>query len=126
MSPQDIKNKSVSYYDVLLVKPNASDAEIRKSYYKLAKLFHPDRNPDERRLSELRFRLINEAYGHLKTKDRRMRYDRILKENKKTLKYKTMTRPGNDNSNPNSTKKKVLKVLGQILGFGKEDQSKSA
>ena len=89
----------VSYYDILQVSPGASDMDIRSAYYKLAKRFHPDRNPQERRLSELRFRLINEAYAHLKTPAKRTHYNQILKQNKKT--YKTLKkRAGNDNKNP--------------------------
>ncbi len=76
---------SVSYYDVLQVSQASSDTDVRAAYYRLAKRFHPDRNPQERRMNELRFRLINEAYAHLKTTDKRMQYNRILKQDKKTL-----------------------------------------
>lgn len=78
--------KHISYYEILQVSPAASDSDIRAAYYRLAKRFHPDRNPQERRMNELRFRLINEAYAHIKTQDKRMHYNRTLKQNKITIK----------------------------------------
>lgn len=119
MSTKDNNGNSVSYYDVLMVNSASSDSDIRKAYYKLAKRFHPDANPQERRLSELRFRLINEAYAQLKTKENRMRYNRILKQNK----TRKMPKAGNDNMNPN--KKGFFEIFGELFGFSKNGQSEN-
>lgn len=88
---------SVSYYDILQVAQNATDAEIQLAYRKLAKLFHPDRNPDERRLAELRFKLINQAYENLKTKEKRLAYQRQLNKKQKPS---WMKKADNDNTTP--------------------------
>ncbi len=70
---------SKSYYELLEVPQNASDEDIKRAYRRLALKFHPDRkNSQERRLAELRFRLINEAYAHIKTQQKRMDYNRKL------------------------------------------------
>lgn len=69
----------VSYYDVLHVQKDANDEEIKRAYHRLAKRFHPDRNPANRRMSEYQFRLINEAYSMLKTREKRIRYNRTLR-----------------------------------------------
>jgi hypothetical protein len=38
--------KETRLYDLLGVRPEATEAEIKKGYYKMAKEFHPDRNPE--------------------------------------------------------------------------------
>lgn len=42
-------------------------------------IYHPDLNPHNRSVAELRFRLINEAYAHLKTKEKRAVYHHLQK-----------------------------------------------
>ncbi len=70
---------SKSYYELLEVSKDASDEDIKRAYRRLALQFHPDRkSAQERRLAELRFRLINEAYAHIKTEPKRIVYNRKL------------------------------------------------
>lgn len=63
------------YYSPLGVSEDASEKEIKKAYRKLAREFHPDRNPDKPDAEE-RFKEIQEAYGVLEDPDRRAEYDR--------------------------------------------------
>lgn len=65
-----------NYYDILKVKPNASQAQIKHAYYKLAKKYHPDIN---RKTAE-KFKTINIAYETLSDKQKRQEYDNKLKE----------------------------------------------
>jgi DnaJ-class molecular chaperone len=62
-------------YEVLGVKPDASADEIRKTYRKLAKQFHPDLNPGKPE-AEARFKAISAAYDLLSDPEKRARYDR--------------------------------------------------
>ncbi len=62
-------------YDVLGVKKDASDEEIRAAYRKLAKRYHPDLNPGNKE-AEARFKEISAANDLLSDKDKRARYDR--------------------------------------------------
>ncbi len=62
------------YYDILGVDRDADQKEIKKAYRKLAKEYHPDRNPDDPEASE-KFKEISEAYGILSDEDKRARYD---------------------------------------------------
>jgi DnaJ-class molecular chaperone len=62
-------------YSQLGVKRDASEAEIKKAYRKLAKELHPDKNKDNPKATE-RFAKVTQAYDLLTDKDKRARYDR--------------------------------------------------
>jgi molecular chaperone DnaJ len=64
------------YYDALGVARDADDAELKKSYRKLAMQYHPDRNPDDAD-AEKKFKELSEAYEVLKDPDKRAAYDRF-------------------------------------------------
>ena len=64
------------YYEVLGVARNASEAELKVSYRKLAMKYHPDRNPGDSD-SEHKFKEISEAYDVLKDAEKRAAYDRF-------------------------------------------------
>lgn len=67
-----------TYYDLLHVAATARDDEIRAAYRRLAKFHHPDTNPLDRNLAAARFRLIQDAYEHLRDPYRRREYDQFL------------------------------------------------
>ena len=62
-------------YSVLGVDRNASEAEIKTAYRKLAKALHPDQHKNDDKAAE-RFKEVSAAYGILGDKDKRRRYDR--------------------------------------------------
>ena len=65
-----------NYYDILGVKKDASDAEIKKKYRKLVRQYHPDVSDDpdaDNKIAE-----INNAYETLRDKDKRAEYDAML------------------------------------------------
>lgn len=67
--------KETGLYDTLDVAPGASAGQIKKSYYKLAKQYHPDKNPDDARAKE-RFQEISNAYQVLSDDALRAKYDK--------------------------------------------------
>ncbi len=68
-----------SYYDILGVKKDAKEEEIKKAYRKLARKFHPDVNPNNKE-AESKFKDLSEAYAVLSDKEKREQYDRLGKE----------------------------------------------
>jgi len=62
------------YYKTLGVERTASDSEIKSSFRKLARKFHPDVNPNNKD-AEKRFKEINEAYQVLSDPEKRKKYN---------------------------------------------------
>ena len=72
MSTKDFVEKD--YYKALGVAKDASAADIKKAYRKLARELHPDKNPGDAK-AEARFKEVSEAYGVLSDEPRRREYD---------------------------------------------------
>ena len=64
------------YYEVLGLGKNATDAEIKSAYRKLAKKYHPDLNPGDKTAEE-KFKEVNEAHDILSDPEKRKRYDQF-------------------------------------------------
>lgn len=64
------------YYDVLGVAKEATQEQIKKAYRKLAKQYHPDTNPGNKKAEE-KFKEINEAYEVLGNAENRRKYDTL-------------------------------------------------
>src|SRR5262249_11676310 len=64
------------YYEVLGVPRNATEDEIRKAYRKLARQYHPDRNPGDKQ-AEAKFKELQDAYDILSDKKKRAQFDRF-------------------------------------------------
>jgi molecular chaperone DnaJ len=62
------------YYEVLGVSKNASEADIKRAYRRMAIKYHPDKNPDDKE-AEAKFKECAEAYEVLSDPEKRKRYD---------------------------------------------------
>ena len=69
----------IDYYKILGVSKNASDKDIKKAYRKLARIYHPDLNPNDK-VAEKKFKEINEANEVLSHPENRKKYDEYGKD----------------------------------------------
>ena len=74
MASQDWFEKD--FYKILGVSKDAPEAEIKKSYRKLARQFHPDSNPGDAK-AEAKFKEISEAFSVLSDSEQRKEYDAV-------------------------------------------------
>lgn len=72
------------HYETLGVARNATDAELKRAYRKLARKHHPDTNPGDPE-AEARFKKVNAAYEVLSDADRRSMYDRFGTDDMKSV-----------------------------------------
>ncbi|NEO70219.1 DnaJ C-terminal domain-containing protein [Moorena sp. SIO3H5] len=72
MAATDFKD----YYSILGVSKTASADDIKKSFRRLARKYHPDLNPGDKQ-AEARFKEVNEAYEVLSDSDKRKKYDQF-------------------------------------------------
>ncbi len=64
------------YYEILGVTRQATEADLKSAFRKLAKEHHPDRNPGDK-TAEQKFKELNEAYEVLKDPQKRAAYDQF-------------------------------------------------
>ena len=66
---------AVDYYKILGITKSASEADIKKAYRKMARKYHPDLNPNDKK-AEKNFKEINEANEVLSNPENRKKYDK--------------------------------------------------
>ncbi|KAF4395828.1 hypothetical protein F8388_018102 [Cannabis sativa] len=70
----------VDYYKELKVDRNASDDDLKKAYRKLAMKWHPDKNPNNKKEAEAKFKQNSEAYEVLSDFQKKAVYDQYREE----------------------------------------------
>jgi|WetSurMetagenome_2_1015567.scaffolds.fasta_scaffold44078_2 molecular chaperone DnaJ len=75
-----------TYYEILGVTKDSTDAEIKSSYHRLAIKYHPDKNPNDPSAAD-KFQEISKAYGVLSDSEKRVAYNEELSAPKQTPKH---------------------------------------
>lgn len=90
-----------NYYAILEIEPQAAPEEVKRSFRRLARRYHPDMNPGDKR-AEDKFKDINEAYEVLSDEGRRSQYDQFSRfiQNGKRKPSRSNGRPTPDNFDP--------------------------
>lgn len=114
--------KYKNYYEILNVNRKSSRDEIRTSFRKLAKKFHPDTNKTPE--AESMFKDINEAYDVLTNEDKRKKYDRQVAKYGYGIVYADSSL-SNVKYEFKSGVNVINDILSTILGFKKEDLSQT-
>lgn len=71
--------KDTKLYDILEVGPDATEAQIKKSYNKLSKIWHPDKHqdPEKKQEATIKFQEISQAKNVLTDSEKRKIYDQV-------------------------------------------------
>lgn len=77
--------KDTEFYDILGVKPNATSNEIKKAYYKVARLTHPDKVGKTDPQAKEKFQKVGQAYQVLIDDKNREKYDKMGQEGLKDV-----------------------------------------
>ena len=96
---------NINYYRVLNISPDTSGKEIRQTYLRLARKYHPDKNKGNK-LAERKFKQINEAYQVLKDPQSKRQCDYELKQRMRPPRQDTVTIPDSFKSTPPKPRKK--------------------
>ncbi|KAL3511184.1 hypothetical protein ACH5RR_030585 [Cinchona calisaya] len=79
----------INYYNLLKVPKNASEEDLKKSYKRLAMKWHPDKNSENKKEAEAKFKSISEAYDVLSDPQKRQIYDLYGEEGLKSGQFST-------------------------------------
>jgi len=103
-------------YDILNIKSDASESEIKKAYRKLSMIWHPDKNVDNKEQATKKFQEVSEAYSVLSDPEKKASYDRFG--------YESLKNPqgGMPDFNPEDIFQQFFGGQGGMFGRGEQRQ----
>ncbi|KAI5354824.1 PREDICTED: dnaJ [Prunus dulcis] len=120
----------VDYYNVLKVNRNATEDDLKKAYRRLAMKWHPDKNPNNKKEAEAKFKQISEAYEVLSDSQKRAIYDQYGEEGLKDMpppeRYANGNGGGSKGFNPRNAEDIFAEFFGSSpFGFGSTGPGRS-
>jgi len=115
------------FYEILAVHRDASDEEIKKSYRRLSKKYHPDINQGNKD-AEIKFKELSEAYTVLKNAQSRKEYDDKLDSFTGDKKKQTKTEPKQQRQSSSTGEFDIGNInmqFGQFFGFDPQNKEKN-
>jgi molecular chaperone DnaJ len=103
------------FYKILGVSESATDKEITKSYRKLARELHPDKNPGDD-VAEEKFKAVSAAYDVLGNDDKRAEYDEVRRMGPAAMGGQPGSRPGGFSFNVGDMDGGLGDILGGMFG----------
>ncbi|KAJ4885954.1 DNAJ heat shock family protein [Raphanus sativus] len=107
----------VDYYKVLQVDRSAKDEDLKKAYRKLAMKWHPDKNPNNKKEAEAKFKQISEAYDVLSDPQKRAIYDQYGEEGLKS--QAPPPPPGGSETSFRFNGRSADDIFSEFFGFSK-------
>lgn len=89
----------IDYYNILKVSRNASEEDLKRSYKRLAMKWHPDKNNQNKKEAEAKFKQISEAYDVLSDVQKRQIYDLYGEDALKSGQFASPTSTGSGSGN---------------------------
>lgn len=115
----------MNYYKILNLSPNASHQQIKSSYKKMVKQYHPDLYVGDKEFAEQKIKQINEAYDILSNLEKKAEYDAYLKSLEYTTALSstpTHSTPSSPSSTPHSENSFTKFVTEKLNQFDKKRQ----
>jgi curved DNA-binding protein len=88
----------IDYYQILGIKKDASEEEVKKAYRKLARKLHPDLNPNDKEANK-KFQQLNEANEVLSDAEKRKKYDQYGKDWQHSEQFENARQSGRRSAN---------------------------
>ncbi|XP_025982549.1 dnaJ homolog subfamily B member 4 isoform X2 [Glycine max] len=112
----------VDYYKILQVDRSAKDEDLKKAYRRLAMKWHPDKNPNNKKEAEAKFKQISEAYDVLSDPQKRGIYDQYGEEGLNGVPPGAGGFPGGGDGGPTSFRfnpRSADDIFSEFFGFSR-------
>lgn len=121
-----LMQSETDYYTVLHLKPGSSIEEIRRQYRRLAKVYHPDRNPGEEDWCAEQLTAVNKAYEYLSNPQRKAAYDKSFGQQQAAESAAPRQAPTQAQARPTAARTQTSSRLNSLSKVRTQEQSQTS